>query len=136
MGAQKKGATRFSEELAHVPLQAILLADSFTTKFRPITLDRPKVLSLSLSLSIWQTPPLGLVKINFDGAVFEDANMSGVGVVIKDNNGFVLASCSEKIPQAYKPDEIETLAAKKALSFAHELGFRCAILEGDSLGLI
>lgn len=53
MGAQKKGATRVSEdpdELARVPLQAILLADSFTTKFRPITLDRPKVLSLSFSL--------------------------------------------------------------------------------------
>lgn len=47
MGAQKKGATaRVSEdpeELARHPLQAILLADSFTTKFRPITLERPKV---------------------------------------------------------------------------------------------
>ncbi|KAG0601733.1 hypothetical protein M758_11G136100 [Ceratodon purpureus] len=28
----------------HVPLQALLLADSFTTKFRPITLEKPKVL--------------------------------------------------------------------------------------------
>ncbi|XP_024179975.1 translation initiation factor eIF-2B subunit epsilon isoform X2 [Rosa chinensis] len=47
MGAQKKGASRASEdpeELARLPLQAILLADSFTTKFRPITLERPKVL--------------------------------------------------------------------------------------------
>ncbi|KAK9919652.1 hypothetical protein M0R45_028238 [Rubus argutus] len=47
MVAQKKGASRGSEdpeELARVPLQAILLADSFTTKFRPITLERPKVL--------------------------------------------------------------------------------------------
>lgn len=55
MGTQKKGASRGSEdpvELARVPLQAILLADSFTTKFRPITLERPKV-SLSLSLNIY-----------------------------------------------------------------------------------
>ncbi|KAL4325216.1 hypothetical protein GQ457_11G006520 [Hibiscus cannabinus] len=48
MGAQKKGATaRVSEdpeELARNPLQAILLADSFATTFRPITLERPKVL--------------------------------------------------------------------------------------------
>ncbi|XP_061348460.1 uncharacterized protein LOC133293858 [Gastrolobium bilobum] len=47
MGAPKKSAARVSEdpeELARVPLQAILLADSFTTKFRPITLERPKVL--------------------------------------------------------------------------------------------
>ena len=60
--------------------------------------------------------------------------MSGVGVVIRDNNGSVLASFSKKIPQAYKPDEIETLAAMIALSVAHVLGFRGAILEGDSLG--
>ncbi|KZV47254.1 translation initiation factor eIF-2B subunit epsilon [Dorcoceras hygrometricum] len=32
------------EELTRVPLQAILLADSFATLFRPITLERPKVL--------------------------------------------------------------------------------------------
>ncbi|KAK7284297.1 hypothetical protein RJT34_19042 [Clitoria ternatea] len=47
MGAPKKSGGRVSEdpdELVRVPLQAILLADSFTTKFRPITLQRPKVL--------------------------------------------------------------------------------------------
>ncbi|KAG5056145.1 hypothetical protein JHK85_008655 [Glycine max] len=47
MGAQKKSGARVSEdpdELVRVPLQAVLLADSFTTKFRPITLERPKVL--------------------------------------------------------------------------------------------
>uniref|UniRef100_A0A1D1Y333 Translation initiation factor eIF2B subunit epsilon n=1 Tax=Anthurium amnicola TaxID=1678845 RepID=A0A1D1Y333_9ARAE len=32
------------DELARVPLQAVLLADSFTQKFQPITLERPKVL--------------------------------------------------------------------------------------------
>ena len=58
----------------------------------------------------------------------------GVGVVIRDINGAVLASCSEKIIPAYKADEI--VAALKALTFAHELGFQNAILEGDALGLI
>lgn len=44
--AQKKGsrASEDAEELSHVPLQAVLLADSFAQKFRPITLERPKVL--------------------------------------------------------------------------------------------
>lgn len=47
MGAPKKSSARVSEDpddLVRVPWQAILLADSFTTKFRPITLERPKVL--------------------------------------------------------------------------------------------
>ena len=76
------------------------------------------------------------MKINFDGVVFGASNMSGIGVVIRDSNGAILASCSQKIPQACKAEEIEVLSALKALSFAFELGFRSAILEGDSLGLI
>ncbi|CAA0374690.1 unnamed protein product [Arabidopsis thaliana] len=49
MGAQKKGgaAARVSEDAevqSRHRLQAILLADSFATKFRPVTLERPKVL--------------------------------------------------------------------------------------------
>ena len=84
----------------------------------------------------WRCPPAGLVKINFDGAVFGASNMFGIGMVIRDSNGAVLASCSQKIPQACKAKEIEVLAALKALSFVFELGFRSAILENDSLGLI
>ncbi|XP_042441623.1 probable translation initiation factor eIF-2B subunit epsilon [Zingiber officinale] len=49
--AQKKGqrgatsvAADDSEVVARIPLQAVLLADSFNLKFRPITLERPKVL--------------------------------------------------------------------------------------------
>ena len=85
---------------------------------------------------MWRAPPAVFMKINFDGAVFDDANMSGVGVVIRDSYGEVLASCSEKISQAYEAEVIEALAAQKALSFAQELGFQNVILEGDALGLI
>ncbi|XP_078152649.1 trimeric LpxA-like enzyme [Carex rostrata] len=46
--AQKKGGKSGTsddpEELTRTPLQAILLADTFNLKFRPITLERPKVL--------------------------------------------------------------------------------------------
>ena len=84
----------------------------------------------------WRAPQAGFVKVNFDGAVFGELNMSCIGVVIRDNNGAVLASCSEKMFQAYKAEETEALAARKALMFAHELGFQSVILEGDALGLI
>lgn len=47
MPPQRKGAaarvSEDTEDLTRHPLQAILLADSFATKFRPITLERPKV---------------------------------------------------------------------------------------------
>ncbi|XP_042446363.1 uncharacterized protein LOC122031304 [Zingiber officinale] len=43
--AQKKGQrVDDSEVVARVPFQAVFLADSFNLRFRPITLERPKVL--------------------------------------------------------------------------------------------
>ena len=56
------------------------------------------------------------MKINFDGAIFGASNISGISVVMRDSNGDVLTSCSKKIPQAYKAEENEALAAFKALS--------------------
>ena len=44
-------------------------------------------------------------------------------LVIQDNNGAMLASCSEKIHQGYKADKVEALAALKAVTFARELSF-------------
>ena len=82
-----------------------------------------QVIDNNIGGSRWTSLQVGLVKIDFDGAVFSESNQSGIGVVIQDNNGAVLASCSEKIHQAYKPDEVEALAALKAVTFAHELGF-------------
>lgn len=53
-------------------------------------------------------------------------------MVVRDINGFVLASLSQQIPQAYSPEVIEALAASKALQFASEIGITKAVLEGDS----
>ena len=82
-----------------------------------------QVMDSNIGGSSWSSPQDGLVKINFDRAIFSESNQSGVEVVIRDNNGAVLASCSEKIHQAYKPDKVEALTALKAVTFAHELGF-------------
>ncbi|KAJ0014642.1 hypothetical protein Pint_20621 [Pistacia integerrima] len=73
MVAQKKGAPRVSEDpddLARQPLQAVLLADSFATKFRPITLERPKVL----------LPLVNVPMINYTLAWLESAGVEEVFV--------------------------------------------------------
>ena len=62
------------------------------------------------------------MKANFDAANSEVSRLSGVGVVIRDSNGDVLASCAEKIDQSYKVEDTEAMAALKALTFTHELG--------------
>jgi translation initiation factor eIF-2B subunit epsilon len=43
MAPRKGPPQEVADEEAQGPLQAILLADSFAQKFKPITLERPKV---------------------------------------------------------------------------------------------
>ena len=72
------------------------------------------------------------MKINFDGAIFAEEKSSGMGVIIRDRKGLVIASMATRIPQQLRPVEIEALATSKALEFARELGIADAVLEGDS----
>ena len=44
---------------------------------------------------VWKPPSTNMLKINFDGAVFRKENRSGVGVVIRNFEGLVLASLSQ-----------------------------------------
>ena len=80
----------------------------------------------------WHPPPDGCLKINFDGATFNDINKAGLGVVIRDSFGQVLASLSEQIQLPFSSDLVEAMATARALSFVAEFGFSRFILEGDS----
>ena len=73
-----------------------------------------------------------MVKANFDRAIFTLEHRSGIGVVLRDDQGSVLASLSQLVSQVYNPLEIEALAAAAALRFALDLGFSQVVLEGDS----
>ena len=123
MGWNQRNKVRVNQQA--VPL--LQVAEQVKQKLAQFRADwqntEVQVTDSNIGGSSWSSPQDGLAKINFDGAIFSESNQSGVGVVIQDNNGAVLASCSEKIHQAYKPDEVEALAALKAVTFAHELGF-------------
>ena len=82
-------------------------------------------------------PPLAnLVKINFDVVVFSKENISGIRVVIKDENGLVLGSCIKHLPQAYNAMEVKAITIATALVFANDMGVTLVILERDSLAII
>ena len=81
----------------------------------------------------WKPPNQEMLKINFDGPIFAGDKCSGLGVIIRDKKGFVIASMATRVPQQLQPVEIEALVANKALEFARELDIADAVLEGDSL---
>ena len=59
-------------------------------------------------------------------------NGSGLRVMVRDNEGLVIATMATYVPQFLQAIEIEALAANKALEFAQEMGLSDVVLEGDS----
>ena len=91
----------------------------------------------SRSDPIHQKPPRSpYCKINFDGAIFQDLNMAGISVVIRNSDGQVIGTLSDKINLPASVNDVEALACRKAISFALELGVENVVLERDSETII
>ncbi|XP_065623642.1 uncharacterized protein LOC136064997 [Quercus suber] len=80
----------------------------------------------------WQAPDQDNYKVNFNGALFSEANTAGIGVVIRNEEGQVMVSLSQKTTLPFTAIEVEAMAARRALELALETGFQQIILEGDS----
>ncbi|XP_042980012.1 uncharacterized protein LOC122310200 [Carya illinoinensis] len=85
-----------------------------------------------LSPQTWTPPPLGVLKANWDAAVDKTNSRVGLGVVIRDSKGLLVATLWAC--KAMLPDPI--LAALRATSLYADLGFTHIVLEGDSLGIV
>ena len=59
-------------------------------------------------------------------------NKSGIGVVVRDCRGEVIASLVQQLDQAFQPMEVVAMAACRAVEFGSELGLHNVIVEGDS----
>ena len=81
---------------------------------------------------IWKPPDAALLKTKFDGTVFEGLGAEGIGAVVRNSSGEVLAALSEIIPLPSSIVALETIAARRAILFVRELGFSGTIFEGDS----
>ncbi|XP_023897130.1 uncharacterized protein LOC112009010 [Quercus suber] len=81
----------------------------------------------------WSPPPSMRYKVNVDGAVFSAQKCAGVGVMIRDSNGQVIATLSRKVNAPLGALEVEAKAIEVGLEFARDVGIHDFILEGDSL---
>ena len=80
----------------------------------------------------WLPPPVGWVKVNFDGALFKECDSAGLGVIIRNDLGLVMAASTHIIPLPTSVEMVEVLAARHAICLARELQFNKVIVEGDS----
>ena len=63
--------------------------------------------------------------------MFAETGRAGLGVVIRNSDGAVMASLSQQIPQPTMMAQVEALAARRAVEFALEIGITSAVFEGD-----
>jgi len=78
-----------------------------------VTQPAPAIIRPDLTLlrAMWRPPIPDVVKMNCNRAIFKEQKKSGIGAVIRDSNGLVMASMSKLLPQQYTPMEIEAMAA-------------------------
>nr|POF08281.1 putative ribonuclease h protein [Quercus suber] len=118
----------------HIPVQQVFseVQMARTSWVRSIPPRPPEQPPRTVPRSSWMPPPESKAKVNFDGAVFREMQRAGVGVIVRNAEGCVLASMAETFHLPFSVAAVEVIAAKKALQFARDIGLSSIILEGDS----
>ena len=80
----------------------------------------------------WSPPPSSRFKLNFDAAIFKENDAMGMGAIIRNENGELMAALSAKGPAVLCSEEAEVLACRRAVEFAMECGFLEIVVEGDN----
>lgn len=65
-------------------------------------------------------------------SIFQDIRMAGIGVVIRDSEGEVIATLSGRIILPPSMEDVEAMACWQAMHFALEIGIQDVVFEGDS----
>ncbi|XP_024193576.1 uncharacterized protein LOC112197206 [Rosa chinensis] len=92
-----------------------------------------RVVPKSRRKAVWSAPPTRIVKINVDGSFHHLTRQGGVGFVIRDDQGVMLAGEAWPVRGLYSPEHAEILACNYALQFALDQDFGPFILETDAL---
>ncbi|XP_030963604.1 uncharacterized protein LOC115984727 [Quercus lobata] len=82
------------------------------------------------------TVPLNQIAVFAETYLQNYSDCAGLGVVVRNSEGAVLAALSEKIVKPQSAELVEILAARRAVLFSSESGFHNSIFEGDSSSVI
>jgi ribonuclease HI len=82
--------------------------------------------------SLWEKPPVGWLKTNWDAAISKEWKKAAFGVVVRNVEGGVVAASVTVVPFVTDPTSAEALGAWHSLSLCRRRGFNHVLLEGDS----
>ncbi|KAK2654195.1 hypothetical protein Ddye_014051 [Dipteronia dyeriana] len=83
------------------------------------------------------TPPINdYFKVNSDAAIVVGNHVVGMGMVICDHQGYVMASGVQRLMASYSPQVVEGMVVLYGLNFAVGTGLLPTIIETDMLGVV
>jgi hypothetical protein len=90
----------------------------------------------SVKPKYWSPPPEGWVMVNVDATIFQKANRMGLGIVVRDHKGEVLAARRQGINMITNPKLAESIAVRQAIHFTSEVPYNRVIIATDCLSLV
>jgi hypothetical protein len=122
------------------PLKVCLETSHLLEDFKKCNLRKPlstaSSADSSFSRKFWEPHVAGFVKINWDASLNVSSALVGMGFVIRDADGFVVAAKCGITRDVAEPVCTEAMAALFALEFCCDLGYVNVVSEGDSLQII
>jgi hypothetical protein len=105
------------------PAQVMVVALVSLHGFTNATMDEgPNQRAASAIPHLWHKPPTGSWKINWDAAISKEMKKMGVGVVIWDVDGRVVAAQTKVVPYITDPLAAESLATWYAVLLGIDRG--------------
>jgi hypothetical protein len=98
--------------------------------------DPPQTAPPRLDRNLWQKPEAGVVKTNWDAAIDLKGNRMGVGVIIRNEAGSVIAAMCAVIPFITDPTVAEAVALWRAVTLCGELTLQRIQFEGDAKEIV
>ncbi|XP_060969608.1 uncharacterized protein LOC133036862 [Cannabis sativa] len=98
--------------------------------------NSPTVSTAAATQSKWILPPLNELKMNVDAACDVSCNKIGVGIIVRNSSGQVVAAYSKSLTGRYKSQEMEAKALLTGLDLAAHHNLLVNHLESDSLVLV
>jgi ribonuclease HI len=84
----------------------------------------------------WRPPLFGRYKLNWDVALDFKNKLMGIGVVVRDHHGEIMAALRRRETCSPEPVQAESAGALVAAEFSRDLGLQDLILEGDSSSVV
>ncbi|KAI5318096.1 hypothetical protein L3X38_037804 [Prunus dulcis] len=80
----------------------------------------------------WSPPPAGKYKLNVDTAFIPETGVGGIGAVVRNDKGEVMAAMTLPLASTTSSKHAEIMAFLFGMKFARDAGFSSILIESES----